>query len=100
MMKKTITESQLRQIVKESIKNVLNEGVGPLGPTFENLQREITSIVCGLSNFGKSIPQEQGMEFMKLVGSEWNDLLDSLSALERKVSRINSQGNVTVDDLS
>ena len=99
-MKKTITDSQLRQIVKESIKNVLNEGFGPLGPSFENLLRELTSIVCGLSNFGKSIPREQGMEFMRLVGREWNDLLDSLSALERKVSRINKQGNVTVDDLS
>lgn len=99
-MKKAITDSQLRQIVKESIKNVLNEGFGPLGPSFENLQRELTSIVCGLSNFGKSIPREQGMEFMRLVGREWNDLLDSLSALERKVSRINKQGNVTVDDLS
>lgn len=98
-MKKAITDSQLRQIVKESIKNVLNEGFGPLGPSFENLQRELTSI-GGLSNFGKSIPREQGMEFMRLVGREWNDLLDSLSALERKVSRINKQGNVTVDDLS
>lgn len=104
-MKKTITESQLRQMVKESVGKVLKEYAWATGPSFRELEKILDKVERMLKRFEESIPQEQVGEFRKRAGKDWSDLLGSLYSLQETVYRINgpsglSDGDLTFDDLS
>lgn len=107
MKKNTIklNESQLRKIVAESVKKVLNEHIWKSAQTFKELQKALDKVTAILSKFSNNIPQEQEEEFMKLAGKEWNDLWDSLSSIKETTMHINnprglSDSDLTFDDLS
>lgn len=104
-MKKTITESQLRQMVKESVGKVLKEYAWATGPSFRELEKILDKVERMLEQFEESIPQEQVGEFWERAGKDWRNLFSSLCALQETVIRINnpggySDGDLTFDDLS
>lgn len=104
-MRKIITESQLRQIVKESVGKVLKEYAWATGPSYRELEKILDKVERMLKRFQESIPQEQVGEFWERTGKEWRDLKDSLYELQMTVFSINnprglSDGDLTFDDLS
>ena len=107
MKKNTVklNESQLKKIVAESVKNILNEHIWKSAPAFKELQNVLNKVTAILVKFSNKIPKEQEEEFMKLAGKEWNDLWDSLSSIKETTMRINnkrgfSDSDLTFDDLS
>ena len=100
-----LNEAQLRQIVAESVNKVLLEHAWASAPLFKELENTLNKMKNILGKFSESIPQEQDTEFMKLAGKEWNNLWDSLYALDETVMRINnprrlSDSDLRFDDLS
>ena len=107
-MKNTIrlNESQLKNIVAESVKKVLlKENILACASTFKEFQKVLDKITRILKKFSDSIPPELDDEFMKLVGRQWNDLWDTITGAKETVFHINnprglSNGDLTFDDLS
>ena len=107
-MKNTIrlNESQLKNIVAESVKKVLlKENILACASTFKEFQKVLDKITRILKKFSDSIPPEHDDEFMKSVGRQWNDLWDTIMEVKEMVFHINnprglSDGDLTFDDLS
>ena len=106
-MKNTIrlNESQLKNIVAESVKKVLlKENILACASTFKEFQKVLDKITRILKKFSDSIPPEHDDEFMKSVGRQWNDLWDTIMEVKEMVFHINnprglSDGDLTFDDL-
>ena len=99
-----INEAQLRNIVAESIKKVLKEDIS-IKDTFIQFEDTLNQVTEMLFNFENNIPIEQSKEFRRLIGKEWNNLWEAISAINETLTHLNSsrgisQGDLTFNELS